>query len=51
MHKLQPSVPTNLIPYIQVIKVSHFTNSHGQTNTVPFPSTKAFLHDPSAFHN
>lgn len=49
MHELKPSVPTHLIPYIQIIQVSHLANAHGQTDTIPLPSTKAFFHDLSDF--
>lgn len=47
MHKLEPGVPAELIPDVQVVEVRHFADADAKTDAVPFPAAETLLDDPS----
>lgn len=46
MHKLEPGVPADLIPDVEVVEVRHLADADAKTDAVPFPAAEALLDDP-----
>lgn len=46
MHELEPGVPAELVPHVQVVEVWHFTDADAKPDAIPFPPAEALLDDP-----